>query len=128
MKSCWCIEGDSQPEYSYYYNLIQEDDIRIAYEYKIHLSQGTKKIEHFLNLLFSSKEVQVVDNNVRIKTFNGIEYFWQDGIVIDVFYKDPMKGKDVYIMQNGEKVFYKKSEQNKYYKIPRQILMRYVWK
>lgn len=128
MKPCWCIEGDAQPEYSYYYNLIQEDDIRMDCECKINLPQGTRKTEHFLNLLFSSKEIQIADNNVRIKSFNGIEYYWQDGIVIDVFYKDPNREKDVYIMQNGKKVFYKKDEQYKYYKIPRQFLMRSVWK
>lgn len=78
--------------------------------------------------MFSASKVNAIDNKVKCKKINGIEYFWQDGIVIDVFYKDAAKEKDVYIMKNGEKIFYKKGEENIYYKMPWQIRIKSFWR
>lgn len=128
MEPCWCLELDGNPEYSSYCNLIDEDDIRCGAEYIIEIPGGTKKANSFLQKLFSASKVNAIDNKVKCKKINGIEYFWQDGIVIDVFYKDAAKEKDVYIMKNGEKIFYKKGEENIYYKMPWQIRIKSFWR
>lgn len=127
MNPCWCLELDAQPEHSGYFNLVTEDDIRFGFEHVIEIPGGSKKAESFLRMLHSAKKVSVRDNKVRLMKFNGLEYFWQDGILIDVFYKDSAREKDVYIMQNGKKIFYKKGEEGLYYKMPWQIRTRIFW-
>ena len=115
----WTIEGDAPPEFSWYFNLMTEEEIRADADFKATLYSSQK--DCFMAYLYSAEKCDVKNNKVRIK--NG--GFWMDGIVIDVHYDDTDRGKDVYIMQNGEQVFYKKGEEGIYYKMPRQILEKY---
>ena len=127
MEPCWCLELDAPPESSHYLNLITEEDIRDSFDFMVEIPGGTKKANSFLQELYSSKRIKTFDNKVKLRKFGGIEYFWQDGIIIDISYKDINKEKDVYIMQNGKKVFYKKGEEDKYYKMPWKIQIRNFW-
>ena len=79
----------------------------------------------FLSLLYSAKRTAVNRNEVRTEISDGLKWFWQEGMIIDVYYNDLRQDKDVYIMQNGEHVFYKKGEEGVYYKMPREILKKY---
>lgn len=127
MEPCWCLELDAPPELSHYLNLITEEDIRDSFDFMVEIPGGSKKANSFLKKLYSSKEIETYENKVKLRKFAGIEYYWQNGIIIDIFYKDINKEKDVYIMQNGKKVFYKKGEEDKYYKMPWKIQIRNFW-
>ncbi len=125
MTPMWNIEGDGTPEFSSYVNLITEEEIRTSADFKATLSPGGAQLDCFMAYLYSAEKCDIKSNKVRLKKIDGLECFWQDGIVIDVYYDDIDRDKDIYIMQNGEPVFYKKGEENIYYKMPRQILEKY---
>lgn len=116
-----CFLGRSSP----YHDLITEEDIRNSNPIKIELPENSAQLARFMTLLYSAKRIKVRNNKVKIKYYKGIELYWEEGMVIDVYYKDSKRVKDTYIMQNSEAVFYKKGEEGVYYKMPKLILNKY---
>lgn len=125
IESDWFFEGDASEAFSHYTNLLSEEDLRTSKAITVELPGGNIQTDLFLSLLYSAKRTAVNRNEVRTEISDGLKWFWQEGMIIDVYYNDLRQDKDVYIMQNGEHVFYKKGEEGVYYKMPREILKKY---
>ena len=125
IESGWAFEGDIPEKFSNYDNLLSEEELRASNCVTVDLPGENIQTNYFLALLYSAKKINAKDNKPKVKNADGLKWFWQEGIIIDVYYNDLNRPKDVYVMQNGKHIFYKKGEEDIYYKMPSEILNKY---
>lgn len=77
---------------------------------------------HIQNLLLNAKEID--KDKIKSRKIKNENIVTQGGMIIDINYEDGLT--ESYIMNNdGKYLFYKKSEPEKFYKMPKEILDAY---